>query len=66
MDFKTPFDAYTMGVGNNVEKDQVMPFMDWLRASTQRLGQGPQERNASVLDQVLDAAMPTPPPPRIG
>jgi len=66
LDFKTPFEAYTMGISllatlaNNVEKGRAMPFVDWLRASTQRFGQGPQERNVSVLDQPLDAAMPTP------
>jgi len=64
--FQNPLEAYTMGISlvatlaNNVEKERAMPFVDWLRASTQRLGQGPQERNASVLDQILDAAMPTP------
>jgi len=48
-------------LANNVEKGQAMPFVDWLCASTQRLGQGPQESNVtSVLDRPLDAAMPTP------
>ena len=38
-----------------------MPFVDWLCASTQQLGQGPQERMVSALDdQPLDTTMPTP------
>jgi len=67
LDFKMPFEAYTMGnsllatLANDVQKGRAMSFVDWLRASTQSLGQGPQDRNVSVLDQPLDAAsMPTP------
>jgi len=56
LNFKTPFEAYSMGValvatlGNDAERNRPTPFVDWLRASTQRLGPVPLERIVSVLD----------------
>jgi hypothetical protein len=42
LDYKTPFAAYTIGrelvatLANAAERAQVNPFLDWMRASTQR------------------------------
>jgi len=68
MDFKTPAQAYAMGqvlvatLANAAERTQVDPFLDWLKASTQRMGAGAADRTRSVLNMGVE---PTAPSPRV-
>jgi hypothetical protein len=50
----------TTWVGPLSEQAQVHPFLDWLRASTQRLGPAASDRNKSVMDLDLEHTAPVP------
>jgi hypothetical protein len=66
LDFKTPFQAYTMGqalmttLADAAERAQVEPMVDWLRTCTQRLGPQAGNRSLSVLNQDFEPIAPGP------
>jgi hypothetical protein len=66
LDFKTPYDAYRMGIAlvgtltTDIERMRVEPLVTWLRAATQRQGAQVARQGFSVLDLIVMDTTPAP------